>query len=32
LMGASLLIMALFLFAAVGFIDNWYGLRRAKTN
>jgi len=30
-MGASLLIMALFLFAAVGFIDNWYGLRRAKT-
>jgi len=32
LMGASLLIMALFLFAAVGFIDNWYGLRRVKTN
>jgi hypothetical protein len=30
-MGASLLIMALFLFAAVGFIDNWFGLRRAKT-
>jgi len=30
-MGASMLVMALFLFAAVGFIDNWYGLRRAKT-
>lgn len=29
--GASLMVMALFLFAAVGFIDNWYGLRRAKT-
>ena len=30
-MGPSILIMALFVFAAVGFIDNWYGLRRAKT-
>jgi hypothetical protein len=31
LMGASLFVMALLLFATVGFIDNWYGLRRAKT-
>lgn len=31
LMGSSLFVMALLLFAAVGFIDNWYGLRRAKT-
>lgn len=31
-MGASLMIMALFLFAAVGFVDNWYGLRRANTD
>lgn len=31
LMGASILVTALFLYAAVGFIDNWYGLRRAKT-
>jgi len=31
-MGASLLFMALFLFAAVGFIDNWYSLRRAQIN
>ncbi|MDH3978033.1 MAG: hypothetical protein OEU86_05915 [Gammaproteobacteria bacterium] len=31
-MGASLVVMALFLFAAVGFIDNWYGLRRANTD
>lgn len=30
-MGASPFVMALFLFAAVGFIDNWFGLRRAKT-
>ena len=30
-MGASIMILALFLIAAVGFIDNWYGLRRAKT-
>jgi len=30
-MGPSILILALFLFAAIGFIDNWYGLRRAKT-
>jgi len=30
-MGASMLVMALFLFSAVGFIDNWYGLRRVKT-
>lgn len=30
-MGSSFLIMALFLFSAVGFIDNWYGLRRMKT-
>lgn len=30
-MGTSLMVMVLFLFAAVGFIDNWYGLRRAKT-
>jgi hypothetical protein len=29
-MGPSILILALFLFAAIGFIDNWYGLRRAK--
>jgi hypothetical protein len=32
LMGSSLFVMALLLFATVGFIDNWYGLRRAKTN
>ncbi len=31
LMGPGFLVMLLFLFAAVGFIDNWYGLRRAKT-
>ncbi len=29
-MGPSILILALFLYAAIGFIDNWYGLRRAK--
>jgi hypothetical protein len=29
-MGPSILILALFLFAAIGFVDNWYGLRRAK--
>lgn len=28
-MGASITVMALFLLAAVGFTDNWYGLRRA---
>ena len=29
-MGSSLFVMALMLFATLGFIDNWYGLRRAK--
>lgn len=28
-LGTGLLLMVLLLFAAVGFIDNWYGLRRA---
>ena len=28
-MGPSIMVMALFLLAAIGFIDNWYGLRRA---
>ncbi|MFQ5636177.1 MAG: hypothetical protein ACE5G3_12715, partial [Gammaproteobacteria bacterium] len=31
-MGASIAVTALFLLAAVGFVDNWYGLRRAGTN
>jgi len=31
LMGSSLFVMALLLYASVGFIDNWYGLRRATT-
>jgi len=31
-MGASITVMALFLLASVGFIDNWYGLRRAGVN
>ena len=32
LMGPSITVMALFLLATVGFIDNWYGLRRADSN
>jgi len=31
-MGASIAVMALFLLATVGFVDNWYGLRRAGAN
>ena len=31
-MGASITVMALFLLAAVGFVDNWYGLRRASAD
>lgn len=30
-MGASIMLVVLFLLAAVGFVDNWYGLRRAVT-
>jgi len=28
-MGASIAVLALFLLATIGFVDNWYGLRRA---
>lgn len=31
-MGASVTVVALFLLATVGFIDNWYGLRRVRTD
>jgi hypothetical protein len=31
-MGASISVMALFLLASVGFVDNWYNLRRAGSN
>jgi hypothetical protein len=31
LMGSSLAVTALFMLAAVGFVDNWYGLRRTST-
>jgi hypothetical protein len=31
LMGPSLAVAALFMLAAVGFVDNWYGLRRTST-
>jgi uncharacterized protein YybS (DUF2232 family) len=31
-MGALLSVTALFVLAAVGFVDNWYGLRGAGTN
>jgi hypothetical protein len=27
-LGASLLVLTLFVLATIGFIDNWYGLRR----
>ncbi len=30
-MGTSIMVLALFFLAGVGFIDNWYGLRRAQT-
>jgi hypothetical protein len=29
LMGPSLAVIALFVLAAIGFVDNWYGLRRS---
>ena len=32
LMGPSITVMALFLLATVGFIDNWYGLRRVDSS
>jgi len=31
-LGASILVLTLFLLATVGFVDNWYGLRRAGRN
>jgi hypothetical protein len=31
LMGPSLAVAALFVVAALGFVDNWYGLRRTST-
>jgi hypothetical protein len=31
-MGASITVMALFLLASAGFVDNWYNLRRAGSN
>ena len=30
-LGASITLVALFVLASVGFVDNWYGLRRAVT-
>jgi hypothetical protein len=32
LMGPSLAVLALFVLAAVGFVDNWYGLRRTTAD